>query len=60
MENLIWRKSTRSSPNGGQCVEMAVGSRCIYVRDSKDAGGPVLTVAASSWKIFVRELNSDN
>lgn len=24
MDNLTWRKSTRSTNNGGQCVEVAI------------------------------------
>ncbi|GAB7041952.1 MULTISPECIES: DUF397 domain-containing protein [Catenuloplanes] len=49
MENLIWKKSARSGPNGGQCVEVAVAERMAYVRDSKDPDGPVLIFAAPAW-----------
>ncbi|WP_018654077.1 DUF397 domain-containing protein [Actinomadura flavalba] len=31
-----WRKSTRSSNNGGACVEVASLSRGVGVRDSKN------------------------
>lgn len=38
---MRWRKSSRSSGQGGNCVELAnVGA----VRDSKNAEGPVLRV----------------
>lgn len=44
MDNLTWKKkSTRSSPNGGHCVEVAfTASRQVWVRDSKFRSGPTL------------------
>jgi Domain of unknown function (DUF397) len=50
-----WRKSSYS--NGGQqgsCVEVARNLPSIVaVRDSKDPGGPVLTVAPAEWRTFI-------
>lgn len=49
-----WRKSSRSSGNGGQCVEVAnrpLGD-AVAVRDSKDPDGPVLAVAQDAWRAF--------
>ncbi|MFC4854922.1 DUF397 domain-containing protein [Actinophytocola glycyrrhizae] len=41
MTPLRWRKSSRSSGQGGNCVELAhVGA----VRDSKNPAGPALRV----------------
>ena len=37
---LRWRKSTRSSSNAGNCVEVA--DTLTALRDSKNADGPVL------------------
>jgi hypothetical protein len=39
----VWRKSSRSSGNGGNCVEVAIVAAVTGVRDSKNATGPVLT-----------------
>lgn len=49
-----WRKSTRSSANQGNCVEVAdnVPGR-VLVRDSKDRSGPVLTFGRQAWRGFV-------
>ncbi|MBE1490060.1 DUF397 domain-containing protein [Plantactinospora soyae] len=50
-----WRKSSRSSGNGGNCVEVADNlSGVVGVRDSKDPSGPVLTFAPYAWRAFVR------
>ncbi len=48
-----WFKSSYSSGEGGECVEVAA-SRAVHVRDSKVASGPVLTVAPEAWSGFVR------
>ncbi|MGW4750537.1 DUF397 domain-containing protein [Streptomyces sp. NPDC004290] len=36
---LTWVKSTYSSGEGGQCVEVALGVPAVHVRDSKDTAG---------------------
>lgn len=43
-----WRKASRSSGNGGNCVELAVVTEVTGVRDSKNSGGPVLVFPGSS------------
>ncbi|MEU7928609.1 DUF397 domain-containing protein [Micromonospora sp. NPDC049801] len=49
-----WRKSTRSSGNGGDCVEVADNLPGIVgVRDSKDPAGPVLAFGSAAWQAFV-------
>jgi hypothetical protein len=48
-----WRKSSRSSGNGGNCVEVADldgGHRAV--RDSKDPAGPVLMFTPGEWSAF--------
>jgi hypothetical protein len=53
IDNFIWRKSSYSGSNGGNCVEIAddlLG--VIAVRDSKDPDGPVLTVRQDDWRTF--------
>ncbi|MFF3869481.1 DUF397 domain-containing protein [Micromonospora sp. NPDC001898] len=49
-----WRTSTRSSSNGGACVEVADNlPGVVAVRDSKDPAGPALTFAPVTWRAFV-------
>ncbi|MEN3612341.1 DUF397 domain-containing protein [Plantactinospora sp. ZYX-F-223] len=53
-----WRKSTRSSTNGGNCVEVARNlPGVVGVRDSKDVTGPVLAFAPTAWRAFVGEVS---
>ncbi|WEV27600.1 DUF397 domain-containing protein [Streptomyces sp. 71268] len=50
----MWRKSSYSGDNGGNCVEVAPGfPGVVPVRDSKDPGGPALAFDASAWSAFV-------
>ncbi|GIJ42758.1 DUF397 domain-containing protein [Micromonospora andamanensis] len=52
-----WRKSTRSSSNGGACVEVADNlPGVVGVRDSKDQTGPVLTFPPTAWQAFLAHL----
>ncbi|TCB97131.1 DUF397 domain-containing protein [Micromonospora zingiberis] len=49
-----WRKSTRSSSNGGDCVEVADNlAGVVGVRDSKDPSGPALAFGPTAWRAFV-------
>lgn len=48
-----WRTSSYSSPNGGNCIEMAVVGDRVAVRDSKDRSGPVLVVTRAEWRAFL-------
>nr|MDT0662210.1 DUF397 domain-containing protein [Micromonospora sp. DSM 115978] len=52
LTNAVWRKSTRSDANGGQCVEVAALPGGVGVRDSKDIAGPVLRFGRVAWKTF--------
>ncbi|MEU9062708.1 DUF397 domain-containing protein [Streptomyces sp. NPDC048430] len=51
---LTWTKSSHSAGDGGQCVEVATAHTSVYVRDSKQAEGPVLHVEAGPWATFVQ------
>ncbi|MEV6545019.1 DUF397 domain-containing protein [Streptomyces sp. NPDC051665] len=51
---LLWFKSSYSdSSNGNDCVEIATTPHTIHVRDSKNAQGPRLTLAPTTWTDFV-------
>ncbi|MFC0862873.1 DUF397 domain-containing protein [Sphaerimonospora cavernae] len=50
----VWRKSSRSSDNGGQCVEVAANlPGVVAVRDSKDPDGPKLLFTPAEWRAFI-------
>ncbi|ACZ90430.1 DUF397 domain-containing protein [Streptosporangium roseum] len=50
----VWRKSSRSSDNGGQCVEVADNlPGVVAVRDSKDPDGPKLLFTPAEWRSFL-------
>lgn len=55
----VWRKSTHSGNNGGQCVEIAgTAWRTVAVRDSKDPQGPELAFTPETWRAFTRSVKS--
>ncbi|WBB76899.1 DUF397 domain-containing protein [Micromonospora sp. WMMD1128] len=52
-----WRKASRSSTNGGACVEVADNlAGVVGVRDSKDPTGPALAFPTASWRAFVADV----
>ncbi|WP_308211198.1 DUF397 domain-containing protein [Actinomadura rupiterrae] len=50
-----FRKSSFSDGGNG-CVEVAASGRQCSVRDSRDAGGAVLTVDAASWRCLLERV----
>ncbi|MEU4779379.1 DUF397 domain-containing protein [Micromonospora sp. NPDC023633] len=57
LTGAVWRKSTRSGDNGGDCVEVATNlPGIVAVRDSKDDTGPALAFNPDGWQIFVNEV----
>jgi hypothetical protein len=53
LTGAIWRKSTYSGGNGGQCVEVASNlPGIVAVRDSKDPSGPALAMTPEGWRAF--------
>jgi hypothetical protein len=57
LSNAIWRKSSYSGGNGGDCVEVAVlpDSRRA-VRDSKDPDGGALVFDTDDWVAFIKSV----
>ncbi|MFE9188758.1 DUF397 domain-containing protein [Micromonospora sp. NPDC007208] len=57
MTDARWRTATRSSNNGGDCVEVAdnLPGR-VLVRDSKDRDGGTLTFKPTAWASFVEAI----
>nr|WP_203772678.1 DUF397 domain-containing protein [Actinoplanes nipponensis] len=56
---LRWRKSARSL-NTANCVEVARDGACgtVYIRDSKDPRGAVLSCDLESFTALVTEIKS--
>ncbi|MGX1972840.1 DUF397 domain-containing protein [Streptomyces kronopolitis] len=48
-----WHKSSHSTDEGAQCVEVATASDSVLVRDSKNPDGPRLTIAPTTWAAFL-------
>ena len=49
---LSWRKSSYSSSNGGDYVEVAATPHTIAVRDSKRPSGATLDFSRNNWQAF--------
>lgn len=59
MEDTIdprWRKSTRSSGNGGACVETGNLPGLVLVRDTTNRDGGALTFTTAAWTAFTTSL----
>lgn len=54
----VWRKSSRSTTQGGECVEVAALSDTIGMRDSKDPDSGHLALAPERFAALVRRLKS--
>ncbi|MET8948294.1 DUF397 domain-containing protein [Streptomyces sp. NPDC004542] len=50
---LHWFKSSYSTADGPECVEVAFAPRTIYIRDSKHGQGPQLAFGTEEWAAFV-------
>lgn len=51
-DELEWIKSSYSSNEGPDCVEVAAAPGAVHVRDSKRKAGPGLAFADGSWAAF--------
>jgi hypothetical protein len=56
--NVVWRKSSYSGANGGNCVEVADGPGAVLVRDSKNPDGPRLAFVPAAWQAFAESLRA--
>lgn len=56
LSRVTWRKSSRSSGNGGACVEVAGLESGIGLRDSKNPDGPKLVVSRGAFASLVADL----
>jgi hypothetical protein len=59
LSRAVWRKSSYSNGQGGDCVEVARNlPGVIAVRDSKNPDGPALIVSRDEWAGFVTRLQA--
>ncbi|MFD4348824.1 DUF397 domain-containing protein [Streptomyces coelicoflavus] len=49
---LAWFKSSYSGSSGDNCVEVAVRTEAVLVRDSKDTDRQALAVSRDAWSAF--------
>ncbi|MGN9775974.1 DUF397 domain-containing protein [Micromonospora sp. H33] len=57
LTRACWHKSSRSSSNGGNCVEVADNlPGVVLVRDTKDRDGGTLTFTPAAWRAFVAQV----
>ncbi|WNO74207.1 MULTISPECIES: DUF397 domain-containing protein [unclassified Streptomyces] len=50
---LTWVKSSYSTNDGPECVEVAAMVSAVHVRDSKNVPGPELGFGPAAWADFV-------
>ncbi|WP_221353179.1 DUF397 domain-containing protein [Streptomyces beigongshangae] len=48
-----WIKSSYSTDEGPDCVEVAAAPAHVLVRDSKNPDGPRLTLTPTTWTAFL-------
>ncbi|NVI92400.1 DUF397 domain-containing protein [Actinomadura sp. BRA 177] len=53
-----WRKATRSSDQGDNCVEVAGIPHSVALRDSKDPHGPKILVNREDFRRFTETLKN--
>lgn len=49
-----WIKSSYSTGNGGECLEVAAVPDAVLVRDSKQPAAARIAVGAEAWSDFLR------
>ena len=61
LAHAIWRKSSRSSTTGQNCVEAATSLRgVVALRDSKNPSGEKLIFTHREWVAFTREVKDSD
>ena len=54
----VWRKSSYSGDNGGNCVEVGTVGPAVAVRDSNHPDGPHLAFAPATWQVFTKKVKA--
>ncbi|MEV6985499.1 DUF397 domain-containing protein [Sphaerisporangium sp. NPDC051017] len=58
LTHIAWRKSSRSTGNGSDCVEVALGDTSIAIRDSKNPQQAFHLFGRTEWKAFLEHMRS--
>ena len=58
LTGTVWRKASKSTENGGDCIELAAADNLIGIRDSKDPNGPKLLVNRNEFGRFIEALKN--
>ena len=59
LTRAVWRKSTWSSSEGQNCVEVATNlPGIVAVRDSRHPAGRPLVVTSRNWAAFIRAMQA--
>lgn len=59
VSKVVWRTSSYTNGDGGDCVEVADGLEgLVPVRDSTRRDGPVIVISAAAWNGFVAGLKA--
>ncbi|WP_055529431.1 DUF397 domain-containing protein [Streptomyces graminilatus] len=57
---VMWRRSSYSNTDAGQCLEVADDLSAVPVRDSKTPDGPALILGATAWTSFVTAVRRED
>lgn len=52
LNNVLWRKSSRSNGSGNECVEVGFAPGATALRDSKNPSGGMLVLPPTGWAAF--------
>ncbi|MFI0479527.1 DUF397 domain-containing protein [Actinomadura sp. 9N215] len=55
---VTWRKASRSTAEGDNCVEIADAPSAVVVRDSQDPQGPALMVSRRDFRRLAEVLKT--
>jgi hypothetical protein len=52
LTHTVWRKSSRSGGENGNCIEVTFAQPAVAIRDSKNPNGPTLVLPTAGWDAF--------
>ncbi|WP_019629772.1 DUF397 domain-containing protein [Actinomadura atramentaria] len=58
LTDATWRKATRSSEKGDDCVEVANAPGTVAIRDSKNPDGPKLLIPRPAYTNFTTAIKN--
>ena len=58
LTSASWRKSSYSSSNGANCVEVASLASAVAVRDSKNPDGGTLVLSPAAWRALIASVKT--